>query len=237
MVVDKYYDILEYLMTGTVEKASGSETEGFEGEELHVPSNRQNHSGYHLEEGHLKEDLRKDFETLEMKVAENVTDYFARVMTVANKMRVSNGEEQTLKVTSEEKFRGRGHGRNTFRRRGRCRGRQVLNRATVECYRCHKLGHFQYECPTWDKEANYAELDDEEEMLLMSYVEMHETNRENAWFLDSGCSNHMCGDKDVFSELDESFRQFVKLGNNTRINVLGKGNVRLHLNGFNHVVT
>lgn len=237
--------------------------------------------------------LRKDFETLEMKVGENVTDYFTRVMSVANKMRTygeqmkdvtivekilrsltdkfnyivcsieeskdidelsidelqsslivheqkfhrSSGEEQALKVTSEERFGGRGRGRNTFRGRGRGRGRQVINRATVECYKCHKLGHFQYECPTWDKEANYAELDEQEEMLLMSYVEMNEANREDAWFLDSGCSNHMSGDKAVFSELDESFRQLVKLGNNTRMNVLGKGNVRLHLNRFNHVVT
>lgn len=32
--------------------------------------------------------LRRDFETLEMKVGETITDYFARVMSVANKMRV-----------------------------------------------------------------------------------------------------------------------------------------------------
>ena len=80
-------------------------------------------------------------------------------------------------------------------------------------------------------------MDEEEEVLLMSYVEMHEATREDAWFLDSGCSNHMCGDKDKFSEFDESFRQLVKLGNNTRMHVVGKGNVRLHINGFNHVIT
>ena len=32
-------------------------------------------------------------------------------------------------------------------------------------------------------------------MLLMSYVELYKAKRENAWFLDSGCSNHMCGDR------------------------------------------
>ncbi|XP_073133594.1 uncharacterized protein [Henckelia pumila] len=32
--------------------------------------------------------LRKEFETLEMKSGENVSDYFSRVMSVVNKMRV-----------------------------------------------------------------------------------------------------------------------------------------------------
>ena len=60
-------------------------------------------------------------------------------------------------------FRGRGHGR----------GAQIYNKATVECFKCHRLGHFQYECPNLNKEAYYAELDQEDEMLLMSYVELH----------------------------------------------------------------
>lgn len=49
----------------------------------------------------------------------------------------------------------------------------------------------------------------------MAYVEMNSAKRENVWFLDSRCSNHMCGDKLVFSEMDDSFRHVVKLGNNT----------------------
>jgi hypothetical protein len=46
-------------------------------------------------------------------------------------------------------------------------GHHAFNKTTVECYRCHKLGHFQYECPTETKKANYAEMDKEEEILLM----------------------------------------------------------------------
>lgn len=46
--------------------------------------------------------LRRDFEVLEMKVGETITDYFARVMGVANKMR-SNGEHMK-DVTIVEKI-------------------------------------------------------------------------------------------------------------------------------------
>lgn len=72
-------------------------------------------------------------------------------------------------------------------------------------------------------------------MLLMSYVKLHEANGEDVWFLDSGCSNHMCGDRTMFSQLDEKIWHSVKLGNNTKMNVLGKGSVKLLLNGVNFV--
>ena len=73
-------------------------------------------------------------------------------------------------------------------------------------------------------------------MLLMSYVDLYEAKREEAWFLDLGCSNHMCGDLAMFSELDEKFQYLMKLGNNTKMNVMGKRNVKLLLNGVNHVI-
>lgn len=233
--------------------------------------------------------LRGEFETLEMRSSEGVTEYFSRVMTVANKMRIygkdmsdvkvvekilrsltekfnyivcsieeskdiddlsndelqsslivyeqmfqrRSGEEQALKVTYEV---GRGCGRVGYRGRGRDRGRTYFNKATIECYQCHRLGHFRYKCPR-NNEANYAEFDEEAEMLLMSYVDLFEAKRQDAWFLDSGCSNHMCGDRTMFNELDEKFRHSVKLGNNTKMDMMGKGSVKFLLNGMNLVVT
>lgn len=87
------------------------------------------------------------------------------------------------------------------------------------------------------KTANYAELEEEEELLLMSYVEMHQAKREEVWFIDSGCSNHMSGNKGWFSDLDEGFRQTVKLGNNSRMAVMGRGTIRLQVNGYTQVIS
>lgn len=71
----------------------------------------------------------------------------------------------------------------------------------------------------------------------MSYEEMSNTSDKEIWFLDSRCSNHMCGSKTTFSELVDTFRHVVKLEDNTKLNVLGKGNVKLCFNGLTHVIT
>ncbi|GKC81443.1 retrovirus-related pol polyprotein from transposon TNT 1-94 [Tanacetum coccineum] len=70
--------------------------------------------------------------------------------------------------------------------------------------------------------ANQTTFNEDEEILLMSYVEMQNSNREAMWFLDSGCSNHMSGDRRWFVQFDESYRHLVKLGNGTRMAVMGK---------------
>jgi len=71
----------------------------------------------------------------------------------------------------------------------------------------------------------------------MAYVDDNETERDHLWFLDSGCSNHMCGKRELFSQFDNNFREQVKLGNNTSLNVQGKGNIRMEINGIIQVIT
>ncbi|MBW1279563.1 hypothetical protein KYD79_27720 [Escherichia coli] len=36
----------------------------------------------------------------------------------------------------------------------------------MECYKCHKLGHFQYECPSLERQVNYVEFNEKEELVL-----------------------------------------------------------------------
>lgn len=80
------------------------------------------------------------------------------------------------------------------------------------------------------------EVNEECDILLMAYVESLETEQIEAWFLDSGCSNHMYGSRGMFTNMNKSFVHSVKLGNNSRMNVVGKGSIKLFLNGVTHVV-
>jgi len=76
-------------------------------------------------------------------------------------MRSRGEEEQVLKISHDDKV-GRGRGNGASRGgRGRGRGRQSFNKAAIEYFKCHKLGHYQYECPDWEKNGNYAELEKE----------------------------------------------------------------------------
>lgn len=49
------------------------------------------------------------------------------------------------------------------------------------------------------------------------------------WYLDTDCSNHMCGRKDLFDRLDEFVRFTVKFGNSSTILVMGKGRIGIVL--------
>jgi hypothetical protein len=140
-------------------------------------------------------------------------------------------EEQALKISNA----GRGRGRGRSATRGRGRGKQ--SKENVECFKCHKLGHYQNECPSWEDNANYAEFGEEEETLLMAKTDQGHEIQEEAWYLDSGCSNHMIGNKDWLFDFDSSFRDSVKLGNDAKMSVMGKGNVKLFINGKIHVIS
>lgn len=112
-----------------------------------------------------------------------------------------------------------------------------MDKSIVERYKCHKLGRFQSDCPEWDKDANYVEHDDTEEMVLMAQTEECNPTKRYTWFFDSGCSNHMTGDKQWFCNINEDYRNKVRLGNDVRVVVMGKGNVRFEIEEAIHVLT
>lgn len=153
----------------------------------------------------------------------------ASLLAHEQKVIAKRSEEQVLHMESEPRnfmTRGRGtyqRGRNGFRGRGR--GQSFVNRSAINCFRCGKQGHYQFECSSLEKGVNYAEFDKEEDLLLMAHTEVSQAEGKGIWFLDSGCSNHMTGDKTWFVELDENYKHSVKLGNSSRMTIEGKGSV------------
>ena len=49
--------------------------------------------------------------------------------------------------------------------------------------------------------------------------------KNNVWFLDSGCTNHMTGNKNILLDMDTTINSQVKMGNGDLVNVKGKGTV------------
>lgn len=74
---------------------------------------------------------------------------------------------------------------------------------------------------------NLVTKEKEEENNLFMMKHSSEVIAETIWLVDSGCSNHMSGVKELFRDIDNTHTLIVRLGDNKEINVEGKGIVML----------
>ncbi|KAG7546288.1 Zinc finger CCHC-type [Arabidopsis suecica] len=162
------------------------------------------------------------------------------------KLMYLNSESQTYQ---ESYGSGRGRGSN-FRGRGRGRFgtqqngsfRQGKDKSKVICYRCDKNGHYASNCPDRLLKLQETLENDEEETQEADRLMMHEVvylneknvkpsqferqvEGENIWYLDNGASNHMTGNRAYFSKLDETVTGKVRFGDDSRIDIKGKGSI------------
>ncbi|KAM1823768.1 hypothetical protein FF1_025765 [Malus domestica] len=155
---------------------------------------------------------------------------------------------------SRGRGRGRGHGRgrswnfnnhSNYERgesstKGRGRGRSNLRyeKSQVQCYNCQKFGHYAWECRTpnnrLDEKVNYVKEDKEENGVVLLACKNNDGDQDYTWYLDTGASNHMCGKRSVFVELNESVSGNVSFGDESKIPVKGKGNILIPLENGGH---
>lgn len=58
------------------------------------------------------------------------------------------------------------------------------------------------------------------------------------WYLDNGASNHMTGDRRYFDKLDDSVSRKVRFGDDSRVDIKGKGTIAfIDQNGEARVMT
>ncbi len=86
-----------------------------------------------------------------------------------------------------------------------------------------KFGHLQKDCRLLknNQQANFTEEKEGEGSLF--YACQHVSEKNDTWFLDSGCSNHMTPEKEIFIDIDTSFSSKVKMGNGVVVDVKGNG--------------
>ncbi|RDX83791.1 hypothetical protein CR513_35260, partial [Mucuna pruriens] len=124
------------------------------------------------------------------------------------------------------KGRGRGRGRGNF---GRTNERRY-DKSNVECYNCHKYGHFSWECRTnVEEKVNLVgdKEEGEEPTLLLALNE--DSDDKSLWYLDNGASNHMCGYKEKFVELEEKVRGNVSFGDSSKVKIQGKDTILIDI--------
>ncbi|XP_004304866.1 PREDICTED: uncharacterized protein LOC101300551 [Fragaria vesca subsp. vesca] len=130
--------------------------------------------------------------------------------------------------------------RGSNHRFGAKRGRgynwsQPRDKSRIQCFNCKEYGHYKTECNQRRRfegqefHAKIAENDvDNEENLLLAFNAMNGREK-TKWFLDTRCSNHMCGHKDLFAEQNESITSEITFGNAAKMPVKGKGKISIKL--------
>ncbi|KAG8637927.1 hypothetical protein MANES_15G176964v8 [Manihot esculenta] len=77
------------------------------------------------------------------------------------------------------------------------------------------------------EEVNYADVEEEEHSVLLL---THTGDKDkNFWYLNSDASNHMTGNKDLFSSLNESEGSTISFGDKTKVLIIGEGDILFKL--------
>ncbi|GJS30316.1 zinc finger, CCHC-type containing protein [Tanacetum coccineum] len=141
----------------------------------------------------------------------------------------------------------RGRGGSHYQKDGGRGSSSNQDKSKIQCYNCQEYGHYAGECTNPRRERSHENnliQEENEPALLLSALEdkgevfLNEekvnprlktgdgvVDQSKLWYLDTGASNHMTGDKEKFRDLNETIQGYVKFGNETRVRIEGKGTI------------
>ncbi|KAL5767614.1 hypothetical protein ACOSQ2_014397 [Xanthoceras sorbifolium] len=96
------------------------------------------------------------------------------------------------------------------------------------CFICGNIGHFKANCPKRKK------TNDKQKEIVLIVSEALIAKSDNQWWIDSGVTRHVCKDKSCFFNIKDKAPEEHRLymGNNTYVDVLGKGNCKIAFDNF-----
>jgi hypothetical protein len=112
----------------------------------------------------------------------------------------------------------------------------------VECYKCNNFGHMAKDCrmTVFPKEPQQNNNNHRQELQKTIWIRKKDQysneectislttkQKKHGWYVDSGCSKHMTGDKDKFLRLRKEISGSVSFENENSFKTIGEGTVRI----------
>ncbi|KAL0420408.1 UNVERIFIED_CONTAM: Retrovirus-related Pol polyprotein from transposon TNT 1-94 [Sesamum latifolium] len=102
-------------------------------------------------------------------------------------------------------------------------------RPDAKCTKCNQMGHEAVICRSKNKqqgeEAKIADQEEEDQLFMATCFVGNESNE--SWLIDSGCTNHMTHDKELFRDLKPTKITKFRISDEDYISVKGKGTVAI----------
>ena len=188
---------------------------------------------------------------LRLKERESREEEQTLLAKALNKTKLTSEEESSSRGRGHHRGRGRGRGRGRHLGNEEEKEKKTFDKSSIQCYNSQKDGHFAYEYRNLKREredrayvANSAPTlvqtpqappPAAKSSLLMAIEEARsdfllqgseiDHHPSDLWYLDTGATNHMTGQRNFFTTLDELADGFVKFGDNSRVEIKGRGSV------------
>ncbi|KAA0037127.1 gag-pol polyprotein [Cucumis melo var. makuwa] len=189
--------------------------------------------------------LIREFELQKMKEIKSIKEYSVRLLDIANQIRLLESTKDLTQITLAEILNAlqAQEQRKAMRQEGAVEGAlpakhhenghppfKCWRRPDAKCTKCNQMGHEAVICRNKNQqqgvEAKIADQEEEEDQLFVATCFMGGESNES-WLIDSGCTNHMTHDKELFKDLKPTNITKVRIGNGDYISVKGNGTIAI----------
>ncbi|KAL4388598.1 hypothetical protein GQ457_09G027370 [Hibiscus cannabinus] len=184
--------------------------------------------------------LRREYGMLRMKESESVKEYADRLMKIVNQIRLF-GEDlpekrvvEKVLVSLPEKFESKIYSLEDSKDISQLSLAELVNSLqAVEQRKAYRL----------EEPSEVAFLAKQRGKAKAAFGgkkptrERKDTNKLEAWLIDSGCTHHMTPHLDLFKVLNKSYKSRVKIGDGSFVEVKGKGDAAVETSSGTKIIS